>query len=43
MHMEDGYFDNKRGLNRLIWSFRIASILLSAEVIARIIDIAVRG
>ena len=43
LHMEDSYFDNERGLNRLIWSFRIASVLLSAEVIAWIIDIAVRG
>jgi hypothetical protein len=31
------------GLKRLIWSFRLASVLLSAEVIAWIIDIAARG
>lgn len=42
LHMEDSYFDNEGGLKRLIWSFRLAS-LLSAEVIAWIIDIAARG
>lgn len=43
LHMEDSYFENEVGLKRLIWSFRIASVLLSAEVIAWIIDIAARG
>ena len=43
LHMEDSYFENEIGLNRLIWLFRFASVLLSAEVIAWIIDIAVRG
>ncbi len=43
LHMEDSYFENEGGLKRLIWSFRIASVLLSAEVLAWIIDIAARG
>lgn len=41
LHMEDSYFENERGLNVLIWAFRLGCGLLSAEVVAWIIDIAV--
>jgi hypothetical protein len=41
--MEDSYFQNERGLKRLVLFFRGASVLLTAEVLAWIVDIAARG
>jgi hypothetical protein len=41
--MEDSYDENARRLQRLIIGFRWASLLLAAEVVAWIIDIATRS
>ena len=43
LHMENSYDDNARRLQRLILAFRWAAILLAAEVVAWVIDVATRG
>lgn len=40
LHMQDSYVENREGLERLVTYFRIASGLLTVEVILWIVDIA---
>lgn len=42
LHMDDSYGDNRTGLERLIVYFRVASALLTIEVIAWIADLATK-
>ncbi len=43
LHMEDSFDENEQRLERLLFAFRAASLLLAAEVVAWIVDIATRG
>jgi hypothetical protein len=42
LHMENSYDKNANRLNRVILFFRAASLLLTAEVVAWVLDIATR-
>lgn len=43
LHMEDSYENNGRRIDRLVWFFRVAAFLLTAEVVAWILDLAGAG
>lgn len=43
LHMEDSYVLNERRLERLIVLFRVASVVLTFEVVAWVVDVATRA
>ena len=43
LHMDHSYLRNRGQLLRLVWLFRVASILLIVEVIAWVVDLIIQA
>jgi hypothetical protein len=43
LHMDNSYLQNRGQLLRLVWLFRLASILLIVEVVAWVVDLVVQA
>jgi hypothetical protein len=43
LHIDNSYLQNRGQLLRLVWLFRLASILLIVEVVAWVVDLVVQA